>query len=234
MKQCKYCGKQYKQEKSYKKHELICQIANKDLNNISLIPSHKEMWILIQKLNIQNKKQQEKIEALERVVHRDIKKINMIDWLNANIKKSINFNDWLSKLFITINNLKYIFDYDFIQCLEKILRNNIEKGKSPFRAFKHKAKTLYIFNNSTWKKSIKGDIKMIMSKIQLEILKQNNEYSRTIDESQIFGSNNMEYLKNNQKIMITDSKLKERCYKKISKIIINIVKTELNMIMFTN
>ena len=53
-----------------------------------------------------------------------------------------------------------------------------------------------------------------------------------MDKSEIFGINNMKYLKNTQKILVTNPKLKDRCYKNISKIIINIVKTELNMIMF--
>ena len=100
-----------------------------DLNKISIIPSQKEMWILVQKLIIQNKEQQLKIEALERVVHRDIKKINMIDWLNTNIKKSTNFDTWLSKLYTTIDDLKYVFDSDIVRGLERVLINNIEKEK---------------------------------------------------------------------------------------------------------
>tara|TARA_B110001454_G_C12705676_1_gene428477 strand:- start:462 stop:1169 length:708 start_codon:yes stop_codon:yes gene_type:complete len=232
MKQCRYCGKQYKQEKAYRKHELICQITRDDLNKISIIPSQKEMWILVQKLIIQNKEQQLKIEALERVVHRDIKKINMIDWLNTNIKKSTNFDTWLSKLYTTIDDLKYVFDSDIVRGLERVLINNIEKEKSPFKAFKHKSTILYIFNNSTWKKAIKDDLKKILRKIQFDILKRNDEYSRTMDKSKIFGSNNMNYLQNTQKILVTNPTLKERCYKNISKNIINIVKTELNMIRF--
>ena len=232
MKQCCYCGKIYKQEKAYKKHELICQLTKKDLNNISRIPTPKELWIFVQKLIIQNKEQQQKIEALESVVHRDIKKINMIDWLNTNIKNAPTFDNWVSKLVITIDDLKYIFEYDIIYGLNRILSNNINKKKSPFKAFKHKSTVIYIYNNSNWKKIIKNDIENIMSKIQLEILKRDAEYLRAVDKYQIYGNNNDEYLKNNQKILITNPKLKDRCYKNISKIIINIVKTELNMIMF--
>ena len=68
--------------------------------------------------------------------------------------------------------------------------------------------------------------------IQVDIIKRHTEYSQTMDKSKIFGINNIEYLKNTQKILVTNPKLKDRCYKNISKIIINIVKTELNMIMF--
>ena len=85
------------------------------------------MWILIQKLIIQNNDQQQKIEALERVVHRDIKKINMIDWLNTNIKKSTNLDTWLYTLLTTMDDLIYIYNFDFISSLKNILINNIEK-----------------------------------------------------------------------------------------------------------
>ena len=232
MTQCRYCRKQYKQEKACRKHELICQITRDDINKISIIPSQKEMWILVQKLIIQNNSQQLKIEALERVVHRDIKKINMIDWLNTNIKKSTNFDTWLSKLYTTIDDLKYVFDSDIVRGLERILTNKIQKENSPFKAFKHKSTILYIFNNLTWKKAIKDDLEKILRKIQVDIIKRHTEYSQTMDKSKIFGINNIEYLKNTQKILVTNPKLKERCHKNISKTIINIVKTELNMIMF--
>ena len=56
------------------------------------------------------------------------------------------------------------------------------------------------------KKGSISDLKQILGKIQLEILKVNREYEKTLDDDKIYGTNNQTYLINNNKIMIVDSK----------------------------
>ena len=57
------------------------------------------MWHIIKKLIKQNNIQQKKIEELENRVQKDVKKINMIDWLNTNEKLSPNFENWIKQIF---------------------------------------------------------------------------------------------------------------------------------------
>ena len=57
-----------------------------------ILPSQKEMWYIIKKLSKQKTSiQQRKIEVLERVVNKDVKKINILEWLNNNIKLVYKF-----------------------------------------------------------------------------------------------------------------------------------------------
>jgi hypothetical protein len=95
----------------------------------------------------------------------------------------------------------------------------------PFKAFSHKSTQLYIYDKSIWKKATKSDIKKIFFKLQLKILKKNNEWEKTLDDYEIQSLN---HLKKQDKILISGDKIKERCYKNIQKIIINLTKINLN------
>ena len=59
-------------------------------------------------------------------------------------------------------------------------------------------------------------------------MNKSSEWEQTLDSSKIFGDNNLEYLQNNKKIIVTGDKNKERCYKNIQKIIIGLTKVNMN------
>ena len=73
--------------------------------------------------------------------------------------------------------------------MELIISKNIIEGEIPFRAFSHKIKQLYIYDKSKWKKGSISDLKQIFGKIQLEILKVNRDYEKTLDDDKIYGIN---------------------------------------------
>ena len=65
MGKCPHCGKTFKINKSLCKHIMICQLHNKD-NEITVLPSQKEMWLIVQKLYKDNeilKKKSREIRA---------------------------------------------------------------------------------------------------------------------------------------------------------------------------
>ena len=107
--------------------------------------------------------------------------------------------------------------------------NNIINGENtPFRAFSHKIKQLYIYQKNKWKKSTKSDIMKIFDRISLNILKQSKEYDKSLSNNEKFGADNMQYLKNCDKIMVVDTKKKEKHYRYIESSIIGLIKTNLN------
>ena len=48
MKTCPHCNKQFKLKKSLTNHMMLCQLDNKE--TINVLPTQKEMWIILQKL----------------------------------------------------------------------------------------------------------------------------------------------------------------------------------------
>lgn len=229
MLQCPHCDKQYKREKSLNKHKLICSLNTDNFDYDEIVPTKKEMWKMIQRLVKKTEQQEKKIQKLENIIDRDVKKIDVIEWLTENETCCISFKDWVkSKIIVSIDDLKTIFVSDFQRGLNNIITNNIIDKEIPLRAFTHKIKQLYIFESKKWRKATKNDIKHLFDRIQLNILKTSKEYDKTLTDIEKFGSNNLQYLKNQQKIMIVDTKKKERYFNYIENTCISLIKINLN------
>ena len=227
MKICPHCNKQFKLKKTLLNHMMLCELTNKE--EVAVIPTQKEMWIILQKLYNDNQNLKKRVEQLEKIVNKDVKKMNMVDWLNQN-DKGINLELWLkTSVLVTIDNLKMIFMTDYARGLSNILENNIKDNENnPFRAFSHKTKQLYVYEKNKWRKCRKTDIMKVFDRISLNILKVSKEYDKTLSHKEKYGADNIEYLKNCDKIMIVDTKKKERHYKFIEQFIIGLTKKNLN------
>ena len=227
MKICPHCNKQFKLKKTLLNHMMLCELTNKE--EVAVLPTQKEMWIILQKLYNDNQNLKKRVEQLEKVVNKDVKKMNMVDWLNQN-DKGINLELWLkTSVLVTIDNLKMIFITDYARGLSNILENNIKDNENnPFRAFSHKTKQLYVYEKNKWRKCRKTDIMKVFDRISLNILKVSKEYDKTLSHKEKYGADNIEYLKNCDKIMIVDTKKKERHYKFIEQFIIGLTKKNLN------
>jgi hypothetical protein len=206
---------------------MLCQLDNKE--TINVLPTQKEMWIILQKLYKDNENLKKKVNQLEQIVNKDVKKMNMVDWLNKN-DKGINIEYWLkNNIEVTMEDIKMIFSTDYTRGLSNILQNNInDKDNNPFRAFSHKIKQLYIYEKNKWKKCKKIDIMKIFDRISLNILKKSKDYDKTLTDKEKYGPDNIEYLKNCDKIMVVDTKKKERYYKHIEASIISTTCKSLN------
>ncbi len=228
MGKCPHCGKTFKINKSLCKHMMICQLHNKD-NEITVLPSPNEMWSIVQQLYKDNQTLKKKVDKLEQVINKDVKRMNMIDWLNQN-DKGIDIEYWLkTNIIVSMDDLKMIFMTDYARGLSNILENNINDNENnPFRAFSHKMKQLYIYEKNKWKKCKKIDIMKIFDRISLNILKKSKEYDKSLSNQKKYGPDNIEYLKNCDKIMIVDTKKKERYYKHIESNIIALTNKNLN------
>ena len=228
MRNCPHCGKKFKTNPALHKHIILCQLDKNEVKN-SVVPTQKEMWVIIQKLYKENEIQKKKIEKLEQIVNKDVKKLNMVDWLNQN-DKGVDIDSWLkTNIIVTMEDLNTIFMTDYTRGLSNIISNNIMNCENtPFRAFSHKIKQLYIYQKNKWKKSTKSDIMKIFDRISLNILKQSKEYDKSLSNNEKFGPDNMQYLKNCDKIMVVDTKRKEKHYRYIESSIIGLTKTNLN------
>jgi len=206
---------------------MLCELTNKE--QITVLPTQKEMWMILQKLYTDNQKLKKRVQQLEQTANKDIKKMNMVDWLNKN-DKGINIDIWLkNNVYVTLEDLEMIFKSDYTRGLSNILQNNIQNGENtPFRAFSHKSKQLYIYEKNKWKKCKKTDIMKIFDRISLNILKISKEYDKKLSKQEKYGADNLEYLKNCDKIMIVDTKKKERHYRYIETSIIALTCKSLN------
>lgn len=230
MKICPNCKKQYKIEKCFQKHLLLCNISKENLDKCISLPTKKEMWVIIQQQNKYIQDLKKRVDLLEKNTNKDIKKINIIQWLNKNIEPNVDINIWIKNLSIHTENMYLIWRTDFDNGLNIILENNIiSEEVLPFKAFNHKNKELYIYNKKNWEKCSNQILQKIFNKIQTELIRRHLEYDKEFSTKK--KAPDREYLKNYDKMVITETNKKQVCYKKIEGILINNFKVSMNQLI---
>ena len=227
MHKCSNCGISAKTKKLIKEHELLCKLEMNDIKLQEVEPTTRQMWILIQKLSKQNEILEKKVSELERVVHKDIKKINISEWLKKNVKVELNYSEWLNELPINNNHLQQIFNENWENFIKDFLKEECSKNNLPLKCFHHKKNAIYIYDKK-WKKACEKDLIKIFNKFQNKILKESIKWEQTLNHDQKFGSGSMNFLKKNDKILVSNTKLKEKYQRIIKCNIIQNIKEELD------
>ena len=227
MHKCSNCGISAKTKKKLKEHELLCKLEMKSIVVENIEPTNRQMWVLIQKLAKQNEILIKKVEELERVVHKDIKKINITEWLNKNIQVTITYSEWLNELNITQEHLQQIFNENWENFIKDFLNQECKKENLPLKCFHHKKKAIYIYDKK-WKKATEKDLVKIFNKFQNKILKESIKWEQKLSHDQKFGSGSMSFLKKNDRILVSNTKLKEKYQRIIKYNIIQNIKEELD------
>lgn len=227
MHKCSNCGINTKTKKKLKEHEILCKLEMNEITIQNVEPTNRQMWLLLQKLYKQNEILSKKVAELERVVHKDIKKINITEWLNKNIKISITYSEWLNELPINQEHLKQIFSENWDNFIKDFLGEQCKKENLPLKCFHHKKNAIYIYDKK-WKKATEKDLVKIFNKFQNKILKESIKWEQKLSYDEKFGSGSMSFLKKNNKILVSSTKLKEKYQRIIKANIIQNIKEELD------
>lgn len=195
---CKFCGKCFKRKTYYDKHVLLCERIdqNKKIKptneSLDLIESKDYKSILMNLLKQQEifKKQ---IHELMQYNYNVRRKVNVLEWMNTNLKCDQNISDFLDELHIQKSELNYIFQNNLQEGILYILKNNIDSD-SPCKCFDVK-KEIYIYENK-WILLTEEDFTEIINKIHKKILnkfstwkEENSENMKNEDFSLIFANN---------------------------------------------
>ena len=227
MHKCSNCGINTKTKKKLKEHEILCKLEMNEITLHNVEPTNRQMWVLLQKLYKQNEILSKKVAELERVVHKDIKKINITEWLNKNIKISITYSEWLNELPINQEHLKQIFSENWDNFIKDFLKDECKKENLPLKCFHHKKNAIYIYDKK-WKKATEKDLVKIFNKFQNKIIKKSIKWEQKLSYDEKFGSGSMSFLKKNDKILVSSTKLKEKYQRIIKANIIQNIKEELD------
>ena len=99
MPKCPYCYKHFGRISALQNHSAFCAIthqgkyaAENSMNELD-VPPIRDLYIVLQKLVVDNEKLRQKIVELEKISKREKKKICLIDWLNTHKKPTIDFVD---------------------------------------------------------------------------------------------------------------------------------------------
>jgi len=160
---CIYCGKNYKTRTRMEKHVLLCEIIHKsskskrsslddDYEEDLQIPSQKILYQMVLELGEKYNRLNKKMEEYEKWIVRKKKKINVIEWLNGNLKPEIGFDKMYERIKIIDSDIEILFYNNFNDTLSEIFERNLcnnEMQQNPIFAFVQKPNIFYIYEKIT-------------------------------------------------------------------------------------
>ena len=167
-----YCGKTYKSRSGLWKHNKTCKINNK-INNLEneiielkntdkfltteLIKSNKNNTDII---NEMKKLKESKIQ--NQIITQNItnnqnntQNISINVFLNEHCQNAMSLTDFVEKLQVTFEDLKYTGETNYVEGISRILiknLNKLSKMERPIHCSDVKRKVLYIKNEEGWEK----------------------------------------------------------------------------------
>lgn len=178
---CVYCGKSYKKKSNLEKHTNLCELLNKSKKSLVIedeeeIPSQRKIYQILLELGNKYNRLEEKVDELNKWVVKKKKKINVIDWLNTNITPEIKFENLIEKIKIIDDDVKYLFENNFIDTLNHIFSRNIynlSESEYPIFAFVQKTNIFYIYENeeSGWLELSKENLIKFLNKVHMKLFR---------------------------------------------------------------
>lgn len=178
---CVYCGKSYKKKSNLEKHTNLCELLNKSKKSLVIedeeeIPSQRKIYQILLELGNKYNRLEEKVDELNKWVVKKKKKINVIDWLNTNITPEIKFENLIEKIKIIDDDVKYLFENNFIDTLNHIFSRNIynlSESEYPIFAFVQKNNIFYIYENeeSGWLELSKENLIKFLNKVHMKLFR---------------------------------------------------------------
>jgi uncharacterized protein YeeX (DUF496 family) len=194
---CIHCGKSYKKRVNMEKHSVICELlqlsrkkksAAKDEDDemdVSLQPpSQQKMFQMLIELGQKFNKLEEKVEEINKWVVKKKKKINVLDWLNSNIKPATCFDHILDKIIIDDEDIKFLFDNSFNDLLNELFTRTIytnnQSEDSPMFAFVQKVNVFYIYDSDNiWIELPRERLIKFLNKVHMKIFTAFYEWKKT-------------------------------------------------------
>ena len=187
---CVYCGKSYKKTTNLEKHIVLCELLSKTKKGLVLeeeenddVISEKKMYNILLELGIRFNKLEEKVDELSKWVIKKKKKINIIEWLNANMRPDIKFDSLIEKIHITQDDVKYLFENSFADTLNNIFSRNIynlSENEYPIFAFVQKSNMFYIYEDESvgWVDLSREKMSKFLNRVHMKLLRVYGEYKK--------------------------------------------------------
>jgi len=191
---CIYCGKSYVKKTSLEKHSVICELLQHskksstrkeecDEDEELTIPSPKKMFQMLLELGQKYNRLEEKMEEMNKWVVKKKKKINVLEWLNTNIKPTIYFDNIIDTIIITDEDIKFLLDSSFNDVLNEIFERTIYNQEHsenyPIFAFVQKTNVFYIYDSdNVWIELQRERLIKFLNKVHMKLFKEFYEWKQ--------------------------------------------------------
>jgi hypothetical protein len=185
---CVHCGKSYKKKTNLDKHIILCELLSKTKKGVCFeeqeeVISQRKMYNILLELGIKFNRLEEKVDELNKWVVKKKKKINVIEWLNANMTPHIKFDSLVEKINIVQDDIKYLFENSFADTLNQIFSRNIynlSENEYPIFAFIQKSNIFYIYEDDQlrWCELSREKLMKFLNRVHMKLLKVYIEYKK--------------------------------------------------------
>jgi hypothetical protein len=168
---CHCCGKTYTRKSSHTKHVILCEVLYKtkrekkcEEEESTDIPNTRQLYNIIQELAIKYQAMEQKMNDMQKWVETKKRKLNVIQWLNANIliepstmsSMAITIQNWIQTIQVNEEHVEVLIEGNMFQTLAAILRDHLKRDKrasktTPLYCLTQKANLFYCYNDETTK-----------------------------------------------------------------------------------
>ena len=225
---CQYCGKQYTRKTSHSRHTILCEIFHKNNTETKReklceeeedtnIPSTKQLYKIIQELAIKYQNMEQKMNDMHKWVEKKKKKLNVLQWLNTNVKPNLNIQNWIKSIQATEEHIEILIEHNMVKTISAILNKKMSTAQSaeyihPLYCLTQKANLFYCYNSEEekWKHFSTEEFIVMLNEIHRKILNALCEWhDKNIEkietEKKERGRNEKETLKRKRKNNSRDS-----------------------------
>ena len=187
MPNCPYCSKAFGRISALQNHSAFCAIrhqgkyAAKNSTDELDIPPLRDMYIVLQKLVLENEKLHKKITQLEKLTNKEKKRVSLVDWLDVNKTPTIDFVDWVKNITVTQCDFHRILTVNIVNLIMDIIKNNLETKDIPICSFDQKLKTIFIYTQKSWRIVEKGEFYRFIDNIIRKLTSQLNQWMQRIE-----------------------------------------------------
>ncbi len=200
---CPYCSKKFGRISTLQNHTAFCAIqhqgkyAAKNSMEEMDIPPIRDMYIVLQKLVMENTKMRSEINELKKIASREKKKIPLVDWLNINKSPEQTFAQWVNKINVTQKDFEYALNSNCVNSVMEIIKKNINDN-IPICSFDQNLKTIFIYVKKSWRIIENDEFHRFVDSIIRKIGKQFDKW---------INKNSLELRQNDEKMHIYTKKL---------------------------
>jgi hypothetical protein len=186
---CKSCHKKYSQKTAYQNHYVLCELLEKTKSEEEGcdLPSYKDLVKLVGILAVKNSKLEEKVVTMQKWVDKSKRKINIIEWLNANVTPTLSFAQFFDTIILSEKHINLLDESNMLKTLTSVFEEYFKKENNlPIYAFKEKQNTFYSYDDATktWTEMQKDQVVSFLyyidRKVQTELTKWQQKYYEKI------------------------------------------------------
>ena len=247
---CITCGKGYKTRRNLEKHTILCELSynskkltsrNQEKEEDDPLPSHRQMYQMLIELSQKYNRLDEKVDELNKWVIKKKKKINVLEWLNANIIPELVFGNLAEKVIILDEDIEFMLNNTFNDTLNVIFSRSIyiiDEQNNPIFAFSQKANIFYIYdkieddkeNKCVWSELSKEKLVRFMCIVQMKIFKTFCEWKKKNQD--MLSTDKMAILCDKATVKLMSQEFKqESTLSKIRSIMYNKMKTDMKALV---